>query len=103
MANNLETRSDSLEGLTVIDEDGDSVGVVSDVICDNGSIEPAWLVVDCGWLRSEHYVPAEGSLVTSNGEVILPFRKKWVRAAPKAAEGHVLTSAIRRRLAVYYG
>jgi uncharacterized protein YrrD len=103
MANNLGTRSDSLEGLKVIDENGASVGFVSDVIRDNGSIEPAWLVVDCGWLRSEHYVPAEGSLVTSNDEVILPFEKKWVRAAPKAAEGHVLTSAIRRRLAVYYG
>jgi uncharacterized protein YrrD len=103
MANNLGTRSDSLVGLMVIDEDGASVGFVSDVICDNGSTEPAWLVVDCGWLRSEHYVPAEGSLVTSNGEVILPFQKKWVRAAPKAAEGHVLTSAIRRQLAVYYG
>ena len=102
MASDLETRSDPLSGLTVLDEKGASVGFVSDVIYDNGDDAPTWYVVDCGWMRSEHYVPVEGSFVTSKGDVILPFQKRWVRAAPKAADGHVLTSALRRDLAIYY-
>ena len=103
MANDLDTRAEPYTGLTVLDERGASVGFVSDVIFDNGSSEPRWFVVDCGWLRSEHYVPAEGSFVTSKGDLFIPYQKRWVRGGPKAAEGHVLTSAVRRELAIYYG
>lgn len=103
MPNELGTRNQSLSGLTVLDEKGASVGFVSDVIHDNGDSEPTWFVVDCGWMRAEHYVPAKGSFVTTKGDLIIPFRKKWVRAAPKANDGHVLTSEIRRQLAIYYG
>ena len=103
MVGNLGIRSESLSGLTVLDEKGAPVGFVSDVIYDNGDGAPTWYVVDCGWMRSEHYVPAEGSYVTSRGDVILPFQKRWVRASPKAAEDHVMTSDLRRALAVYYG
>ena len=103
MANELGTRNQSLSGLTVLDEKGAVVGFVSDVIHDNGGDEPTWLVVDCGWMRASHYVPTKGSFVTSKGDVIVPFRKKWVKAAPKASEGNVLTSEIRRQLAIYYG
>ena len=103
MASDLRTRSASLSGLSVLDEKGASVGFVSGVVYDNGDDDaPTWYVVDCGWMRSEHYVPARGSFVTSKGDVILPFRKKWVRASPKAAEGHVMTSTLRCELASYY-
>ena len=103
MASELGTLSDPLSGLSVLDEKGASVGFVSGVIYDNGDETPTWYVVDCGWMRSEHYVPAEGSFVTSKGDVILPFQKRWVRAAPKADEGHVMTADLRRELAIYYG
>ena len=86
----------------MLDEKGASVGLVSDVIYDNSDDVPTWYVVDCGWMRSEHYVPAKGSFVTSKGDVILPFQKRWVLAAPKAAEGQVMTSAVRRHVAIYY-
>lgn len=103
MANDVDTRSEPYAGLSVLDEKGASVGFISDVLFDNGGSDPSWFVVDCGWLRAEHYVPADGSYVTSKGQLIIPFQKRWVRAAPKAAEGHVLTSALRRQLSIHYG
>ena len=104
MANDLSiARTGSLLGLPVLDEKGASVGFVSGVICDDDDDVPTWYVVDCGWMRSEHYVPAEGSYVTSTGDLILSLQKRWVRAAPKAAYGHVLTVELRRQLAIYYG
>ncbi len=103
MTNDLGTRPEPLTGLSVLDEKGAAVGFVSDVLYDDGAIEPTWLVVDCGWMRHEHYVPTKGAFATSKGDLIIPFQKKWVRAAPRAGEGHVLTSAVRRQLAIYYG
>ena len=103
MANDLYTRSDPMVGLPVLDDKGASVGFVSDVAYDSGNVDPTWFVVDCGWMRSQHFVPAKGSFVTSKGDLIVPFAKKWIRAAPKAVEGYVMTSALRRQLAIYYG
>lgn len=84
-------------GHDVIDEHGEGIGRVVDVIytdpttTDDGSMVPHWLVVDPGPLRAAHYVPINGSYVTASGQVVVPWDKRWVKSAPKASGDHLLT------------
>lgn len=84
-------------GHYVLDERGDDIGRVVDVIytdpdaTDDGSMTPHWLVVDPGLLRAAHYVPIEGSYISDSGAVIVPWDKRWVKSAPKASGDHLLT------------
>jgi hypothetical protein len=85
-------------GHHVLDERGDEVGRVIDVIytdpstSDDGSMTPSWLVVDPGVLRAAHYVPIEGSYITDAGALVVPWDKRWIKSAPKANGDHLLTS-----------
>lgn len=84
-------------GNHVLDEHGDDIGRVVDVIytdpatSDDGSMVPNWLVVDPGPLRAAHYVPIRGSYVTDGGQVVVPWDKRWVKSAPKASGDHLLS------------
>ncbi len=84
-------------GHHVLDERGDDIGRVVDVIytdpttSDDGSMTPNWLVVDPGLLRAAHYVPIDGSYLTGTGQVVVPWDKRWVKSAPKATGDHLLT------------
>ncbi len=46
-------------GLDVQDEHGDTIGSVSDVLYDESTQNPQWLVVNPGTLRADHFVPTE--------------------------------------------
>lgn len=91
-----ETRP-TYTGHDVVDEHGNGVGRVVDVIytdparSDDGSMVPNWLVVDPGPLRAAHYVPINGSYVTGTGQVVVPWDKRWIKSAPKANGDHLLT------------
>lgn len=91
------TERPTYTGNQVLDEHGDGVGRVVDVIytdpdsTDDGSMTPNWLVVDPGPLRAAHYVPVSGSYVTASGAVVVPWDKRWIRSAPKATGDHVLS------------
>lgn len=78
-------------GCTLVDEDGERIGDISDVIFGATSTTPEWLVVDPGMLRSERYVPASGSRRTARGDVVVPFRAHTVKSSPKADRRHILT------------
>ena len=95
--------SASYEGHRVVDPEGATVGKVSKVIYDGGSTDPmpSWMVVDRGLLRSEHYVPATGAYATPDDRVIVPFAKRWIKAAPRADRGE-LTPPTRRELHLHY-
>ncbi len=87
----------SLTGHPVLDDHHQKVGTVSDVLYDERG-EPRWAVVDPGPLRSEHYVPVEGSYMTNEGAVVIPYAKEQVKSAAKASRDHVLDSALEREL-----
>jgi len=87
----------------VIDSEGNKVGVVSDVVSDNRTLEPRWLVVDIGVLRTSHYVPAEGAYKTPDGEVVVPFTKAAVKESPRVHRNHVIAPDDERELYEYYG
>ncbi len=78
-------------GCTLVDELGERIGDISDVVFDAGSTTAEWLVVDPGRLRSERYVPANGSRRTARGDVVVPFRADTVKSSPKADRRHILS------------
>lgn len=87
---------------TVIDPAGHKVGVVSDVVPDPTTLEPRWLVVDTGLLRTSHYVPVVATERTATGELAVPFHKETVLSATKAHGSHVLTSQEEAELDDHY-
>ncbi len=86
----------------VVDEQGQAVGKVQDVLFEGAGDSPTWLVVKPGFLRSAHYVPVRGSYTTVTEKVVVPFNRETIRRAPKANNDHVLTSEARARLAQHY-
>lgn len=95
--------SASFEGHTVVDPEGERVGKVAKVIYDNAteSNMPSWMVVDRGLLRTANYVPANGAYATPDDRVIVPFNKRWIKAAPKVDRAG-LTAPVRSELHVHY-
>ena len=95
--------SASYEGHTVVDPEGATVGKVTKVIYDgdDADLMPSWMVVDRGLLRPEHYVPASGAYATPDDRVIVPFAKRWIKAAPRA-DRVKLTAPTRRELRIHY-
>ncbi len=80
-----------LTGHPVVDDRHEKVGIVSDVLYDEQG-EPRWAIVDPGVMRAEKLVPVEGSYVTDDGEMVIPYGKDQVKHAPKAPRDHVLDS-----------
>jgi hypothetical protein len=91
----------SLTGHTVLDDHHQKVGTVSDVLYDDRG-EPRWAVVNPGPMRAEHYVPVEGSYMTNDGAVVIPYGKEQVKTAAKASRDHVLDATIERDLIEHY-
>lgn len=99
-------------GHDVIDERGDRIGQITDVIYDDPTADvigdplispkPIWLVVDPGLLRAAHYVPVAGSSRSVNGDVVVPWDKEWVKSAPKARGDHLLSRLDLHDLAQHY-
>lgn len=87
----------------VIDDHGAKIGKVTDVISDDRTLEPRWMVVDLGMMRAAHYVPLEGAYHTENGQIVTPFHKDVVQDSPKVHGDHVLTPQDERDLMAYYG
>jgi len=47
-------------------------------------------------------VPVEGAVVTDDGQVVVPYAKDHVKAAPKVARDHVLPHDLERELEEHY-
>lgn len=95
--------SASFEGHVVVDPEGETVGKVAKVIYENDAADdmPSWMVVDRGLLRPANYVPASGAYATPDDRVIVPFKKRWIKAAPKVDRAG-LTEPVRSELHVHY-
>jgi hypothetical protein len=89
-------------GRHVLDALGVPIGSVIDVVYDRRGVEPEYLIVDPGILRSPRYVPVSGSYDTIDGEIVVAWDKHWIKVAPKADGEHTLTSIDRRLLDVHY-
>ncbi len=88
--------------LDVIDRGGEKVGTVSDVVSDTATLEPKWLIVDVGLMKTSHYLPVEAVQRNDEGQLIIPFDKETVKTATKPNKGHVLTPEDDRELREHY-
>lgn len=89
-------------GRTAIDEHGDQLGEIADVVFDLQQGRPEYLVVNPGVFRKAHYVPAEGAYETVDGDIVVPWDRHWFKLAPAAHRSHALTSAERHDLEAHY-
>ncbi len=89
-------------GVKVLDEDGNTIGEVSDVVFDSSSTTPTWFSVKPGKLRAEHWVPARGLRRTDRNEILVPYTSDRIRSSPKADRSHMLTKQQRALLAQHY-
>ena len=92
----------SYMGLNVQDEHGAAIGTISDVLYDEATQQPQWLVVNPGTLRADHFVPTDGAYTTEEGNLVVAFTKQMVKEAPKATGDHVITHDVEHELREYY-
>ena len=89
--------------LDVVDRVGHKIGIVSDVASDAATLEPVWLVVDVGMMKSSHYLPAGVVHHTADGHLVIPFDKEMVKTAAKPNKDHVLSPEDDTDLRRHYG
>ena len=95
--------SEEFRGHKVINEKGEKIGTVTDVIYDPMTNRPAWVVVDTGLLHADHYMPLEGTYRSVEGSVVGPFDKWTVTHAAKAHKNHEMTRELEMELCQHYG
>ena len=88
-------------GSDVIDPEQRLIGTIDDVVyADDG--EPIWAVVELGLLRAAHYVPIAAGYLSDNGQFVVPYDKRTVKAAPKVRRDHVLDRSVEADLIRHY-
>lgn len=86
----------------VIDDKGNALGRVSDVIFEGTDPKPTWMVVKPGLFRAARYVPVRGSYATVTNKLVVPFSQRAISSSPRASGSHVLTSRERALLSQHY-
>ena len=89
-------------GHEVLDEHGLHLGMVTDIVDNPDDGHAELLVVAPGLLRPAHYVPITGSYHTNEGQIVVPWDKRWVKTAPRATGDHVPTQHDRQELLRHY-
>ena len=90
------------KGHSVIDEHGMKVGKITDVLYDDKTLTPRWMIVDLGVFAAQHYVPLNAAYQSEDGRLVIPFDKKTVKSAPRAGKDHILTRAVEEQLLQHY-
>lgn len=90
-------------GATVVDNDGDKIGTVTDVYLDKDTGEPEWIVVRTGLfgMRST-FIPLRDAKLVGN-DIQVPYDKEKVKGAPNVDKDEELSPDEERRLYEYYG
>lgn len=92
-----------ITGSTVIDCHGDRVGKASDVVFDDYTMEPTWVLVEYGTLvKHRTAVPFDRLYVGETGDVVLESERASVKEAPRV-HGVPLSIEESEDLQRYYG
>lgn len=89
-------------GRQVIDERGEPLGSIDDVLFDPTDETPEYFVVKPGMLRRAHYLPVDGSYESIDGDIVVPWDQQWFKMSPPAARDHVLSPDGRRQVEAHY-
>jgi len=97
-----------LTGRRVLDQHGEQIGTITDVLSDDRTLEPRWAVVSYGIFNHHRRLVPVSRLYTAARDderaapVVSTIDKDIVRHAPKHAGGP-LTREVDRLLGDYYG
>jgi uncharacterized protein (TIGR02271 family) len=102
-------RTDEIQNLltaggTVVDNDGDKIGKVSQVFLDDATGNPEWVTVATGLFGTgESFIPLNQATIRGD-EIVVPYDKSTVKGAPRVedANGH-LSESEEAELYRYYG
>lgn len=90
-------------GGTVLDQDGNKIGKLSQLYLDDQTGTPEWVTVSSGLLGgSESFVPLQGAVVTDR-QVKVPYTKATVKDAPQEKADSHLSWQDEDELYRYYG
>ena len=93
-----------LSGHNVIDNSGQKVGRVADVLFDHTTNAPQWVLVDLSRLpRRQTAVPLSEAYRSADGDLVVNYPKNDVKQAPRLTSGTVLTNVEERHLRQHYG
>src|SRR3712207_3665937 len=93
-----------VSGGTVVGQDGDKIGKVSQVFLDDQTGNPEWVTVTTGLFGTgESFVPLSQGSVRGD-EIVVPYDKSTVKGAPRVEDsnGH-LSETEEAELYRYYG
>jgi sporulation protein YlmC with PRC-barrel domain len=102
MENPTTPEARDYKGHAVIDEHGMKVGKITDVLYDDKTLPPRWIIVNLGVFAAQHYVPLNDAYQSEDGRLVIPFDKKTVKSAPRAGKDHILTRAVEEQLLQHY-
>jgi sporulation protein YlmC with PRC-barrel domain len=92
-----------LSGHKVIDNQGQKVGKVADVLFDEGTSQPQWALVEVGRLmRHQTAVPLQEAYRDDEGDLVVAYPADEVKQAPRLNAGTVLTHLEERHLREHY-
>jgi sporulation protein YlmC with PRC-barrel domain len=91
-----------LSDRVVINEHGEKIGKVTDVLYATNGTDPRWAVVNPGPLAAAHYVPLRNAYTTNDGKVVVPYDREIIKHSPKASGQHVMTPDLEHDLTVHY-
>ncbi len=92
-----------IDGGTVVDTDGDTIGKIGQVYLDNDSGDVSWVTVKTGFFGStEAFVPTDQATL-SGDTVTAPYDKAKVKGAPHFEAGAELSPTDEDELYRYYG
>lgn len=99
--------ADDLVGRPVYDADDQKVGTVEGLYLDGDGSEPRYLAVQSGWFGSKrHVIPMDDASARGSDpekEILVPYSRDKLSAAPTFEEGHDLTLHDERDLQEHYG
>lgn len=95
---------EGLSGHNVIDNHGEKVGKVADVLFDEGTSTPRWALVSIGKLvHRQTAVPLDEAYRSADGDLVVAYEKSDVKHAPRLTANTVLTNIEERHLCEHYG
>lgn len=86
----------------LLDESGEKVGKITDVIPEPKTLEPAWYTVKTGMLSRERLVPAQ-AVEPVDGHAVVHCSKEMIKQAPTADDHSAPTAEESEELYRYYG
>jgi stress response protein YsnF len=91
-----------LGGTTVYDREGAKLGKVKDLLLDEQTREPEWLLVDTGSFGRDTLIPFSTAEQGEDG-IVVPYTQAQVKDAPHAGSSEGLTVDEERDLYGHYG